>query len=75
VFRSVGGTPNYGTRQPLTFAEGRWLALGKEDSLPSVNQLTLGKDLFTKCLFWALGKVYFFKLLATKLFVVCSYTM
>jgi hypothetical protein len=47
-------------------------ALGKEDSLPSINQLTLGKAFFTECLFWALGKAYF---LATKLFVVCSYTM
>jgi hypothetical protein len=27
-------------------------ALGKEDSLPSVNQLTLGKAFFTECLFW-----------------------
>jgi hypothetical protein len=36
------------------------LALDKEDSLPSVNQLTLGKDLFTECLFWALDKVYFY---------------
>jgi hypothetical protein len=63
--------------RPLTFAEGRELALSKEDSLPSVNQLTLGKDLFTECLFWVLGKVYFyfFLILATKLFVVYSYTM
>jgi hypothetical protein len=36
------------------------LALGKEVSLPSVNQLTLGKGLFTECLLWALGKVYFY---------------
>jgi hypothetical protein len=35
-------------------------ALGKEDSLPSVNQLTLGKAFFTECLFWALGKAYFY---------------
>jgi hypothetical protein len=37
----------------------RGLALDKENSLPSVNQLTLGKYLFTKCLFLALGKTYF----------------
>ena len=36
------------------------MALGQEDSLRSVNQLALGKDLFTECLFWALGKVYFY---------------
>jgi hypothetical protein len=35
-------------------------ALGKETSLPSVKYLALGKDLFTKCLLWTLGKTYFY---------------
>jgi hypothetical protein len=35
------------------------LALGKEASLSSVNQLTLGKERFTKCHSWTLSKVYF----------------
>jgi hypothetical protein len=30
------------------------------DSLSSVKQLTLGKAFFTECLFWALGKAYFY---------------
>jgi hypothetical protein len=52
------------------------LALDKEYSLPSVNQLTLGKAVFTECLFWTLGKEYFyFFILPTKLFVLCSYTI
>jgi hypothetical protein len=46
--------------RPLTFAEGRELALGKEASLSSATRLTLGKDFFTECLFWALGKTYFY---------------
>jgi hypothetical protein len=58
--RTVSGRLKLTTVIPLTFAEGRWLALGKEASLPSVNQLTLGKDIFTECLFWALDKVYFY---------------
>jgi hypothetical protein len=32
------------------------------------------KRVFTECLLWTLGKAYFF-ILATKLFMVCSYTM
>jgi hypothetical protein len=43
-----------------TVTEDQELALGNEDSLPSVSQLILGKDLFTECLFWALGKIYFY---------------
>jgi hypothetical protein len=38
----------------LAFAERRALALGKEASLPSVNQLTLGKESFAECHSWTL---------------------
>jgi hypothetical protein len=34
------------------------MALGKDDSLSSVNRLTLGKALFTECHLGTLGKVY-----------------
>ena len=37
----------------------RGSALGKE-SLPSAKNLALGKDLFTECLLWTLGKAYFY---------------
>jgi hypothetical protein len=52
-----------GTRQRsilgfLSSANG--MALGKEDSLPSVNRLTLDKALFTECHLWTLGKVHFY---------------
>jgi hypothetical protein len=36
------------------------LALGKEDSLPIVTHLALGKELFAECLIQTLGKVYFY---------------
>jgi hypothetical protein len=42
------------------FAEGRGSTLGKEAFLPSAKYLALGKDLFTECLLWTLGKTYFF---------------
>jgi hypothetical protein len=35
-------------------------ALGKEAFLPSAKYLALGKDLFTECLLWTLGKAYFY---------------
>jgi hypothetical protein len=52
-----------GTRQrsvlgSLPSAKG--MALGKEDSLPSVNRLTLGKAIFTECRHLTLGKVHFY---------------
>ena len=46
--------------RPLTFAEHRALALGKDTSLPSVKRLTLGRACFAKCHFWTLGKVHFY---------------
>jgi hypothetical protein len=46
--------------RPLTLAERRALALGKEAFLPSVNRLTLGKECFVECHSWTLHKVYFF---------------
>jgi hypothetical protein len=36
------------------------MALDKEDSLPSVNRLTLGKAIFTECHNLTLGKVHFY---------------
>jgi hypothetical protein len=44
----------------LPFAEGRALALGKDASLPSVNQLTLGRGSFAECYFWTPDTVYFY---------------
>jgi hypothetical protein len=44
--------------------------------LPSVIQLALGKAAFAECHFWTLGKVHFyFFILPTRFFVVCSYTI
>jgi hypothetical protein len=46
------------------------------NSLPSVNQLALSKSCFAECHFLTLGKVHFyFFILPTKIFVVCSYTI
>jgi hypothetical protein len=60
----------------VIFTESRVLALGKESSLPSAPLLTLGRASFAECPSWTLGKVYFyFFILPTKLFVVCSYTI
>jgi hypothetical protein len=51
-------------------------ALSKADSLLSVNQLTLGKEGLYRVSSLTLGKAFFyFFILATKLFVVYSYTM
>jgi hypothetical protein len=50
--------------------------LGKADSLPSVRYLALGKEGLDRVSSVTLGKVFFyFFILATKLFVVGSYTM
>jgi hypothetical protein len=54
----------------------RGSTLGKVVSLPSVKYLALGKELFTECLVWTLGKAYFYFLnFFHQTFLVCSYTM
>jgi hypothetical protein len=58
------------------FAEGRKPALGKADSLPSVKYLALGKEgLYQVSSVDTRQSIFLFFILATKLFVVCSYTM
>jgi hypothetical protein len=44
----------------VSLCRGPRLALGKEASLSSAKYLALGKDLFTECLLWTLGKAYFY---------------
>jgi hypothetical protein len=62
--------------RPSVFAEGRKPALGKADSLPSVKYLALGKEsLYRVSSMDTRQSIFLFFILATKLFVVCSYTM
>jgi hypothetical protein len=44
----------------MYFAECHSLTLSKEDSLSSVNRMTLDKAFFTECLFWVFGKIHFY---------------
>jgi hypothetical protein len=62
--------------RPSAFAEGRKPTLGKADSLPSVKYLALGKEgLYRVPSVDTRQSIFLFFILATKLFVVCSYTM
>jgi hypothetical protein len=56
--RAVSGRSKANGRQHLPRAEGRHSA--KWFSLPSAKYLALGKELFTECLLWTLGKAYFY---------------
>jgi predicted permease len=62
--------------RPSAFVEGRKLTLGKADSLPSVKYLALGKEgLYRVSSVDTRQSIFYFFILATKLFVVCSYTV
>jgi hypothetical protein len=44
----------------VSLCRGPRSTLGKEASLSSAKYLALGKDLFTECLLWTLGKTYLY---------------
>jgi hypothetical protein len=44
----------------VSLCRGPRSALGKGASLPSAKYLALDKDLFTECLLWTLGNIYFY---------------